>query len=218
MDAPGLARFLEAALGHAPSPWPLREWDLRRLTLAAIYFQPSLDVARAHAAVAGAAVESAGARPNPTLAIAPEYSVNPMGAVSPWVTAVHLDWVLETAGKRAWRIERATADADASRAAITIETWRVRRQLASALVVLATARRQAAALADEVRSEERLVALIEARLRRADTSLVSSHFGPLGDRSRSRPKTSGSSSITWSWDRCTGAANRTGRRGIDCCW
>ena len=165
LDDPGLARFLATALGQAPPEWPLHVWDLTRLTLAALYFQPSLAVVRTHAALAGAAVETAGALPNPTLSITPEYSVNPMGAVSPWVTAVHLDWMIETAGKRGWRIDRATADAEAARAAITTEAWRVRRELSTALVALAAARRQAAALADEVALDTRLVDLAEARLR-----------------------------------------------------
>jgi outer membrane protein TolC len=165
LDDPALAEFLATALGTPPAEWPLRTWDVRTLTLAAIYFQPSLAVARAHAELAGAAITTAGARPNPTLSIAPEYSVNPMGAVSPWVNAVHFDWVFETAGKRRRRIERATADAEAARTAVVTESWRVRRQLATTLVTLAAARRRAATLADELAASEHLVALFESRRR-----------------------------------------------------
>jgi outer membrane protein, heavy metal efflux system len=164
LDDPALGRFLATALGHALPSWPLRTWDLPLLTLAALYFQPTMAVARAHAAVAGAAVRTAGALPNPTLAITPEYSVNPMGAASPWITAVHLDWVIETAGKRRWRSERAAADAEAARIAITSAAWRTRRELASALVSLAAVRGQARALAEERTSAKRLVALVEARV------------------------------------------------------
>jgi cobalt-zinc-cadmium efflux system outer membrane protein len=177
LDDPRLGEFLTAALGHPPETWPLRVWDLSTLTLATLYLQPALAVARAHAAVVGAAVETAAARPNPTLAVTPEYSVNPMGAVSPWVTAVHVDWVLETAGKRRWRIARATADADAARAAIVTESWRVRRQLASALITLAAARGRVAALAHELRSAERMAALAEGRLTAGAAS--SSDVAPL---------------------------------------
>lgn len=165
LDAPGLARFLEAAVGHAPPVWPLRQWDLATLTLAALYFQPALDVARAHAATAGAAVETAAARPNPTLSITPEYSTNAMSAVSPWLAAVHLDWTIETAGKRGWRMERATADADAAETAIVAEAWRVRRRLASDSLALATAQRRTALLAEQVDAANHLVALTEARVR-----------------------------------------------------
>jgi outer membrane protein TolC len=165
LDSPGLATFLETAQGRPLAEWPLREWDVQSLTFAALYFHPGLEVARAHAEVARAAIESAAARPNPTLAVSPQLSANPMGAVSPWLTMVNFDWPIETAGKRARRIERADATADAARAAVTIEAWRIRRQLASSLVALAAASRQRQSLADEVALEERLVGLLEARLR-----------------------------------------------------
>ncbi len=77
LDEAELRSFLEAALGEPVPEWPLRRWSLDTLTLAALYFHPDLGVARAHAQLAGAAIRSAGARPNPTLSIAPEFSTNP---------------------------------------------------------------------------------------------------------------------------------------------
>ncbi|MEB2285353.1 MAG: TolC family protein [Myxococcales bacterium] len=165
LDAPELARFVAAALGRAPNVWPPRRWDLPTLTLAALWFQPSLGVARAHAAAAGAAVTTARAWPNPTLALTPEYSTNAVTVPSPWLAAVHLDWTIETAGKRRRRLERARANAEAAGAAVTGEAWRVRRQLAAALVTLAATRARAATLAAEVAADERLVALAAGRER-----------------------------------------------------
>ena len=170
LDDPGLERFLTEALGEPLPEWPIRDWDLRLLTLAALYFQPSLAVVRAHATVAGAAVETAAALPNPTLSITPEYTTHAMGVPSPWLAAVHLDWVVETAGKRRRRIDRADADAEAARLAITTEAWRVRRELASALIALAATRAQAAALGDEAAAAERLVDMLEARIRAGSAS------------------------------------------------
>ncbi len=165
LDDPALARFLIAARGGAPSAWPPHRWDLDALTLAALYFEPGLDVVRAHAEVARAAIETAGARPNPTLAVAPQLSANPMGAVSPWLTTVNLDWPIETAGKRGRRIERAERAAEAAREAIWADAWRVRRALASSLVARAAAERQRDSLRDEVAAQQRLVALVEGRER-----------------------------------------------------
>lgn len=165
LDAPELAAFLAAAAGRAPAEWPLRTWDLRTLTLAALYFHPDLDVVRAHADVAVAAIATAGARPNPTLSIAPQLVANPQSGVSPWLTTVNLDWPIETAGKRARRIEHADAGAAAARAAVVVEAWRVRRQLATAVVARAAAARQRDALATEIALDERLVALLEQRRR-----------------------------------------------------
>src|SRR5580700_12322477 len=62
---PGLRTFAEKYLGHPVSPWP-PEWDLQTLSLAALYFNPELDAARARIAESQAALVTAAARPNPT--------------------------------------------------------------------------------------------------------------------------------------------------------
>ncbi|TMA81975.1 MAG: TolC family protein [Deltaproteobacteria bacterium] len=165
LDSPDLHAFLTAASGHAPAEWPLPVWDLRTLALAALYFHPDLDVVRAHADVAAAAIATAGARPNPTLSIAPQLVANPESGVSPWLTTVNFDWPIETAGKRARRIEHADAGAAAAREAVVVEAWRVRRELATAVVALAAATRERDALDDEVALDERLLALVEGRQR-----------------------------------------------------
>lgn len=170
LDDPGLREFLAAVPGHAPREWPLGRWDLDDLTLAALYFHPTLDIARAHAAVAGAAVETAAMRPNPTLALSPQLSTNPMGAVSPWLALVNIDWPIETAGKRGHRIARADAAAAAAREAVMTAAWQVRRELASALIARAATTRQDDMLRAEIATEERLVKLLEKRLREGAAS------------------------------------------------
>src|SRR6266851_273809 len=67
LDDARLRRFITAGLGGAD---PATSWNLARLTLAALYFHPDLDVARAGLASAEAAVLTAGQRPNPTLNLA----------------------------------------------------------------------------------------------------------------------------------------------------
>src|ERR1700674_180563 len=66
-----LRSFEEQNLGHPVSPWPPTTWDLQTLSLAALYFNPALDSARARVTGTEAALVTAGARPNPTLSIAP---------------------------------------------------------------------------------------------------------------------------------------------------
>ena len=68
---PELKPFVEQNLGHTLSEWPPKTWDLPLLTLAAFYFHPSLAAARARVAIAEAAIVTAGARPNPTVTLAP---------------------------------------------------------------------------------------------------------------------------------------------------
>src|SRR5689334_19051380 len=68
---PALQAYEEKNLGHAMSPWPPKAWDLQTLSLAALYFNPTLEAARARVAEAEAATITAGARPNPSLSVAP---------------------------------------------------------------------------------------------------------------------------------------------------
>src|ERR1051326_7123205 len=66
--------FLEKNLHRDLSNWPEVEWDFEMLTLAAFYYHPSLEVARAQWAVAKGGEVTAGQRPNPTLTVTPTYN------------------------------------------------------------------------------------------------------------------------------------------------
>ncbi len=154
-----------SALGQALAEWPLERWDLDTLTLAALFHHSSLDVARAQWEVARGGIESAGARPNPTLALTPEYSFNPDTGASPWLSTVQLDWPIETAGKRGDRIERARALETAAHLELGAEAWRVRRALRDALIELAAARERGAGLAALVSTQSELAAALEQRRR-----------------------------------------------------
>src|SRR5215469_10404824 len=61
----GLRSFEEQNLGHSVSPWPPKMWDLQTLSLAALYFNPALDSARARVTTAEGALITARSRPNP---------------------------------------------------------------------------------------------------------------------------------------------------------
>src|SRR4051812_12091426 len=103
----GLKEFLEKSTGRELSEWPLQAWDFEMLTLAAFYFHPSLDVARAQWDVSKAGIVTAGGRPNPSITLTPEYSFNPPQGASPWLPSVSFTVPIETAGKRGHRIAKA---------------------------------------------------------------------------------------------------------------
>ncbi len=86
---------------------PVTTWDVQSLTLAAFYFSPELDLARAKSATAGAAVQTASQRPNPSLQLPFEYTSNPKPGDSPYTLGLGLDIPIETAGKRGYRVARA---------------------------------------------------------------------------------------------------------------
>lgn len=128
---PGLQRFV-AAHGHPIG----EEWDLPRLTLAAFYFSPELDVARAQLAEAGANVRAAEARPNPTFTFTPGYNVDAAAGVTPWIVGYALDLPLELGGKRAYRSAESRHKADAAGCELARVAWERRAAVRRALVEL----------------------------------------------------------------------------------
>jgi outer membrane protein TolC len=136
----GLRAFLTT--NHVTGEWPRRAWDLNALTLAAFYFSPDLDVARAQLAGARAGETTAGQRPNPTVGVAPSYDTTTT-IPSPWVVTATLDVPLETAGKRGHRRTQAAHLTDAARFRLAAAAWRVRSQVRRNFLALYAARERA---------------------------------------------------------------------------
>ncbi len=156
LDA-GLQRFMERNLGHDFGTWPPTAWDLRLLTLAAFYFNPTLDAARARVAAAEAAVVTAGARPNPTISFAP-------GIPSPYLLGFAFDVPRETAGKRGYRVEQATALREGAQLDLAEAAWKVRSGVRAALLDELAAVRGLGLLHSEAEARSQRVALLERRL------------------------------------------------------
>jgi len=114
----GLQSFEENTLGHPVPSWPPKTWDLRTLSLAALYFNPALGLARARLARADAAIVTAGARPNPTVGISP-------GIPSPYLLTLDFAVPIETAGKRGYRVQSARNLDQAARLDLADSAWTV---------------------------------------------------------------------------------------------
>jgi outer membrane protein TolC len=164
LNDPGLKQFLEKNLQRELTPWPLAKWDFPTLTLAALYYHPSMDVARAQWGLAQASIRTAHGRPNPSLSVIPEYSVNPDKGVSPWLATVNFDIPIETAGKRGYRIARAQHLSEAARLNLAVQAWQVRSRLRMALLEHATAQRRATLLQAQFDAQQQLLNLLEQRL------------------------------------------------------
>jgi outer membrane protein TolC len=150
LSAPALKVFLEKNLGHELSAWPLKSWDFDQLTLAAFYYQPSLDVARADWRVAQGAITTAAGRPNPNVSVTSGYDSQIPGAFSPWIPAVTFDVPLETAGKRERRLEQARFLSESARLSIASAAWEVRAGLRAALLDFVVASQRSALLERQV--------------------------------------------------------------------
>ena len=145
---PGLKKLIETATQTAVEPWPPVSWDLTDLTLAAFYYHPSLDLARAEWASAQARGITAGERANPSLLVAPGYNTT-RSVPSPWLPLAALDIPLETAGKRGHRMARAAQLSEAARLNIASVAWQVRSRLRNSLAALDAAQQSQELLAEQ---------------------------------------------------------------------
>ncbi|MCG6948050.1 MAG: TolC family protein [Acidobacteria bacterium] len=143
LDAPEIRRFLHDQVGV--DQWPPSFWDLQSLTLAALYYSPDLDVARARWGVIQAGTITAGARPNPALNASLGYN-STSELIRPWIPEVVLGLPIETAGKRGLRISEAQTLSEAARLDVISAAWVVRSRLRHALVDLYRAQEIEAAL------------------------------------------------------------------------
>jgi cobalt-zinc-cadmium efflux system outer membrane protein len=128
LTAPGLRGFMETNSATPLPSWPLAEWALPEVTLAAFYYQPELDVARAKWATASAGLRTAGERPNPTLSVIPAYNTT-THIPSPWLVTPTLDIPIETAGKRRHRLEQSRRLAEAARLKLLATATQIRSRV-----------------------------------------------------------------------------------------
>jgi len=166
----GLRGFIEANDSGGAKEWPRRSWDLGGLTLAAFYYHPSLDVARAQAGMAEAGVITAGGRPNPNVSLSPEYTINPDAGLSPWLFGVNFDIPIETAGKRGLRIAQAKRLSEAARLQVGEAGWSVRSGVRRALLEYLLTERERGLLQMEITARSNVVYLLERRLAAGEVS------------------------------------------------
>ena len=169
LDAPELGRFLIA--NKEAETWPPAAWDLKSLTLAALYFHPDMDIARAQWGVARGGRITAGERPNPTLNPLMGYNTtSPRSEITPWIPEVALELTIETAGKRGIRIAEARHLAEAARWQILSAAWNVRSRLRGALLEVYAAGELAGLLADQERLQTEFVRILEIQREAGEVS------------------------------------------------
>ncbi len=152
-----LQSYEEKNLGRAVAPWPPKTWDLGMLSLAALYFNPTLASARARVAEAEGAIVTAGARPNPSLSVAP-------GIPSPYLFNLDLAVPIETGGKRGHRVQVARSLDQAARFDLADSAWKVRSTVRNALLNFVLASRSLELLHSEEQVRGEQVSILEQRL------------------------------------------------------
>src|SRR6266849_6319507 len=150
----GLQSFEEQNLGHPLSSWPPKTWDLQTLSLAALYFSPALESARARVAATEASLVTAGARPNPSLSISP-------GIPSPYLLTLDFSFPIETAGKRVHRIQVAHSLDQAARFDLADSAWTIHGGVRIALLNYLLASRTLESFRSEEKVREDQVDILE---------------------------------------------------------
>ena len=156
-------RFIETNTHREFSSWPVESWDFDTLTLAAFFYHPSLEVARAQWAVARGGEITAAQRPNPSINATPGYDTT-TSIPSPWIPLTFLDIPIETAGKRGYRRAQAAHLAEAARLDVASIAWHVRSDLRSALIDLISAQERQSLLERQVSVQRQVVALLQGQV------------------------------------------------------
>jgi cobalt-zinc-cadmium efflux system outer membrane protein len=164
LDDPALKEFLEKNLQRRFEIWPPKSWDFETLSLAALYYHPSLDVARSQWQVALGGNKTAAARPNPILSAVPGYDISAAGAISPWFPAVTLEVPIETAGKRGHRRAQAQHLSESARLNIVVTAVQVRSNLRSSLIDRSAARQRESLLQNQKSIQDKILQSLEQQL------------------------------------------------------
>jgi outer membrane protein TolC len=175
LDDPRLRKFVRASLAGESEPRNGISWDLTTLTLAAVYYHPDLDIARARLALSRAAVITAGQRPNPILNLAAVFnSAAVAGAIPPGAIPLTIgpviNLIVETFDKREARVDQARQLTEAASWDLATAGWRVRAGVRSALINLWAARQRTAMTRQRLGLQEELVRLLEKRLEIGEAS------------------------------------------------
>ena len=161
LDAPRLRQFI-SSVDPAAAGTATGTWDLTALTLAALYYHPDLEIARAKLAATRATAITAGQRPNPILSITPTKHTTIL-APSAWTVGLAVDVVIETFGRRGYRIAQAEGLAEAARDDLATASWQVRGRVRSALLALWAAETRLQLTERRRTLQEQLVGLLERR-------------------------------------------------------
>ncbi|MBU3736179.1 MAG: TolC family protein [Methylobacterium sp.] len=168
LDQPGLMEYM-IGQGYPADAFPLRQWGLRELTLAAFYFHPSLEVARASWKSMQVKERIAAEKPVPGVSTQIDRN-DRIDGKSPWSYGVIFSIPIEQPDKRAARIDQAASLSEAARIEIAQSAWQVRSNLRGQLQAYAAVLHRITLLQEEIGVREEIVQMLQNRV---DAGMVS---------------------------------------------
>lgn len=158
--------------GYSPEQLSIQQWGLDELIYCALFFHPSLDVARAQWRAAEAAKLTAAEKAKPTINGNIAKSNNANDDISPYALGLSIDIPIETANKRNIRIENAEHLSLAARLRIAQMAWQLRNQVAQSLYEYQFNQQQIKLLSTEQSQRQGIVAIYQKRISLGESSNI----------------------------------------------
>ena len=162
-ESPQFQQFL-INNGFSPEHLPVKQWDVDTLTYCALFFHPSLDVARAQWRVAETATLAAAIKPTPSINSHIAHSDNANDDISPFAFGLSIDVPIELANKRDIRIENAKHLSQIAKLEIAQTAWQLRNLVALSLYETQFNQQQIKLLTQEQSFRQQVVAIYQKRV------------------------------------------------------
>lgn len=160
----GFQGFL-AKNGITKNHLPLKHWGINELILAALYFNPKLDVVKSKWAASLASVDTANQSLKSSIDANIAYSNQGGGEPKPWSYGLVFNLPYETSNKRQLRTEQAKQLAEATRIEISQTAWQLRSQINRDLLEIAETSHQTKLLEMELKYHNEMSIMLDKRVR-----------------------------------------------------
>jgi len=158
--------------GYPSARLPIQQWELDDLIHCALFFNPSLDIARAQWRSAEAAKLTAAEMRLPTVGGQYSKSNNASEEISPHAYGLSIEVPIETANKRNIRIESAQHLSEAAKLRIAQAAWQLRNDVAKTFNEYQANRQQVKLLSKEQRYRQDVVAIYQKRIDLGESSNI----------------------------------------------
>lgn len=158
--------------GYSTEQLPIQQWSLNELIYCALFFHPSLDVARAQWRAAEAGKHTAAGKPKPAINANIAKSNNANDDISPYALGLSIDIPIETASKRDIRIENAEHLSQAAKLKIAQTAWQLRNQVTQSLQEYQLNQQLIKLLTKEQAQRQDIAAIYQKRISLGESSNV----------------------------------------------
>ena len=158
--------------GYPSARLPIQQWKLDDLIHCALFFNPSLDIARAQWRSAEAAKLTAAEMRLPTIGGQYSKSNNASEEISPHAYGLSIEIPIETANKRNIRIESAQHLSEAAKLRIAQAAWQLRNDVARTFNEYQANRQQIKLLSKEQHYRQDVVAIYQKRIDLGESSNI----------------------------------------------